>query len=111
MRHHQDAGRLAVGDSRSGDYERAVYLPAGRPQVSVTVDGVPARPRVAGPDEVFGDSVRLADRAWLVDADRASTVRLRYRLRTKLERSQSDWVTAPSTRVVDVSTSTTYPAA
>ncbi|WP_188839108.1 hypothetical protein [Flexivirga endophytica] len=93
------------------DEQRAEYIPSGAPKVSVTVEGVTTGPRVAGSDKVTGDAVQLADRAWLVPEDRSSTVRLRYRLPTALDRSESDWPGAPAKGEVDVSTTTTYPAA
>lgn len=89
----------------------AEYLPSGPPKVSVTVHGVTAQPRVAGKDRAFGDAVRVADRAWLVDADRPSQVTLRYRLPAQLDQARSDWPDAPATREVDVSTTTTFPGA
>lgn len=90
---------------------RAEYVPSGAPKVSITVDGITAEPRVAGADDIAGDTVRVADRAWLVDSDKSSSVRLRYRLATKIDRSRSDRPDAPATYEVDVSTTTTYPAA
>ncbi|MBB2892627.1 hypothetical protein [Flexivirga oryzae] len=91
------------------DSKRAEYAPSGPPAVTVTVDGVSAKPRVAGSDTVIGDSVRVATRAWLVPAQKSATVRLRYRLPTRIVPAHSYWHGAPSTHLVDVSTTTTYP--
>lgn len=91
-------------------HNRAEYLPTGTPTVSVTVEGVSAEPRIAGEDEVLDGGVRVAARAWLVPADSSSTVRMDYRLPARLDRSRSDWPGAPERRVIDVSTTTTYPA-
>ncbi|WP_446665189.1 hypothetical protein [Flexivirga sp. B27] len=101
----EDAVRRYAAGNRHAEYVRS-----GAPSVSVTVDGVTARPRVAGSDTMVAASVKVADRAWLVDADRPSTVRLRYRLPTKIDRARSDWSGAPATYQVDVSTTTTVPA-
>ncbi|MBB2892623.1 hypothetical protein [Flexivirga oryzae] len=89
------------------DSKRAVYTPTGPPTVSVTVDGVSAKPRVAGSDTVIGDSVQAATRAWLVPATNSTTVRLRYRLPTEIVPEDSHWPGAPTTHEVDVSTATT----
>jgi hypothetical protein len=45
-----------------------------------------------------------------VDSGKSSVVRPRYRLPTEIDPAGSDWPDASTTRQVDVSTTTTYPA-
>ncbi len=90
-----------------GHEGRAIYRPAGEPTVTVTVDGLGAPGRVAGEDTVVGDDVHLAARAWLVPHGRVS-VHLRYRLPTRLDHTEGAVSEAPTTRVVERTSSVTY---
>ncbi|MBB2892625.1 hypothetical protein [Flexivirga oryzae] len=90
-------------------HEGARYVPSGRPSATLSVAGMAKPARVAGPDQVIGDAVRLAARAWLVPATKDARVRLDYQLPTTLDRRASEWKSAPATYRVDVSTVVTYP--
>lgn len=92
------------------DAEGAHYTPSGRPTVAVTAAGVAAKPKLAGKDVIDGDSVRLADRAWLVPEGEASTVRLRYRLPMSLNRQRTDLPDQPARHDIDVRGEATCPA-
>lgn len=93
---------------KSGD-EGARYLPSGPPEATLSVRGMTRPTRVTGSDQIFGDAVRLATRAWLVPATKDVTIRLGYRLPTKLDRQDSEWTSAPATYRVDVSMVVTSP--
>lgn len=93
------------------DAEGARYVPSGKPTVSVTAEGVAAPPKLAGEDVVEGDSVRLADRAWLVPEGAQATVHLRYRLPMSLDRQRTDLRDVPARHDIDVRGEAVYPAA
>lgn len=102
--------RLATVYPPGSDAQGARYLPSGPPTVSVSADGVAAQPKLSGKDVVRGDSVQLADRAWLVPEDEASTVRLRYRLPMSLDRARTELPDQPARHDIDVRGEVTYPA-
>lgn len=86
----------------------ATYRPSGKPTVAVTVEDLGAPDRVAGADTVEGADVHLAARAWLVPHGDGATVHLRYRLPTRLDRTHGDMPGAPTTRVVQRTSTVTY---
>lgn len=102
--------RHQVSTFQPADHSKeARYLPSGPPTATLSVAGLGKPARVAGSDQITGDAVRLAARAWLIPATRDARIRLSYQLPTTLDRRDSDWKSAPATYRVNVSMVATYP--
>ncbi|WP_446665192.1 hypothetical protein [Flexivirga sp. B27] len=92
------------------DAEGARYVASGAPTVAVSAQGVTGEPKLAGKDVVVGDSVQLADRAWLVPEGKASAIHLRYRLPMALDRDRTKLPDQPARRDIDLRGTATFPA-
>lgn len=89
----------------------ARYDPTAAASVTARVNGGPPA-MVSGDDrQTAFRGVALADRAWAVPAQDASSLRVRYRLGTALNRADSKWESAPATYQVDVSADVAHSAA
>lgn len=86
-----------IGDFRGTG--SAYYTSSRQATVTIAVAGV-ASPQVSGPDARSGETVQIAQRAFLVPSDQKVTMTMRYQLPATLDRKASTTPGAPQTLVV-----------